>query len=201
MKPSVPRLRWLLAILGLSGCNEELTWARLGMLCAPLSYAFAVLVLVGLEGAWAFRGHAVAKRPRVLAAPAILLGLAGLWLLVTLSPPDRAAVLQVLWNRGWLMAAAFSGIPLAGLQALCFRLWFALKPRYSVEGSALLVTALFYAPGLAIASGLVTAQATIDAIVGTFIVGCIYGVFVAPVVFAILGLESTWAKRRAARQA
>lgn len=174
---------------------------RLGMLCAPLAYAFAVLVVVGLEGAWAFRGHAVAKRPRVLAAPAILLGIAGLWLLAHLSPPDRAAVLDVFWKRGWLLVVMFCGIPLAGLQALCFRLWFALKPQHSVEGSALLVTALFYAPGLMIASELVTALKTVDAIVGTFIVGCIYGVFVAPVVLAILGLESTWAKRRAASRA
>lgn len=84
---------------------------RLGMLCAPLAYAFAVLVVVGLEGAWAFRGHAVAKRPRVLAAPAILLGIAGLWLLAHLSPPDRAAVLDVFWKRGWLLVVMFCGIP------------------------------------------------------------------------------------------
>lgn len=49
-----------------------------------------------------------------------------------------------------------------------------------------------------IANGLVTAQKTVDAIVGTFIVGCIYGVFVAPFILAVLGLECTWAKRRAA---
>ncbi|HNN98451.1 MAG TPA: hypothetical protein PKI03_39575 [Pseudomonadota bacterium] len=196
----MPRALCWLAILGLSGCNEELTWMRVGMLCAPLSHAFAVLTVLGLEGAWAFRGHAVAKRRQVLAAPAILLGLAGLWLLATLSPPDRAAVLQVIGNRGWLMATAFSSIPLAALQMLCFRLWFALRPQYSVEGSTLLVSALFYAPGLAITSGLITARETIDSIVGTFIVGCIYGVFVAAAVFAILGLESTWAKRRAAHR-
>ena len=56
-------------------------------------------------------------RPRVLAAPAILLGLAGCWLLATLSPPDRAAVLAVIWKRGWLPVVFFSGMLLAGLQS------------------------------------------------------------------------------------
>lgn len=200
MQRSVPRLLWLLAIFGLSGCSEELTWARVGLLCAPLSYAFAVHVVLGFKKGWEFRGHTVAMRPRVLAAPAILLGLAGLWLLATLSPPDRAAVLAVIWKRGWLPVVFFSGMLLAGLQALCFRLWFALKPEHSVEGSALLVSALFYAPGLAIASGLITDWKTIDAIVTTFVIGCVYGVFGAPVVIAILSLENLWAKRRAARK-
>lgn len=176
----------LLAALLLSGCAETKAWFALGMLCAPLCYLLAAGLLVALRAAWSFRTPTPSARPAVLGAPAIVLLLGSLAILATLPVDAGRKLAGLVADQAWVLIVLLSTTTLVGLLGLIWRLWFAVKPTSSVEGSAVLGTALFYGPGLLLSLQLARADEAINAVFLLFIGVCLYGA--APGLFVGLTL-------------
>lgn len=189
---------WLLlsALLFLPGCEDEVTWARLGMLYSPLSYGLGLATLLSLAKRWSFRAPEVARRPQILAAPAVVLGVAALAMLATLTAAERAGVFRLLAPNLLMLIVMLTTAPLMGVLGLIWRLWFALDPRRSVEGTAILGSALFFLPGLLVIGGMLPDRQAQGNVIAMFVAACLFGAYIGPIVLALLGLEAWLAQRR-----
>jgi hypothetical protein len=142
--------------LFLGGCDEKKDLIRLGILNAPFCYLAALAVLVAIRALWRWRAEDVNLRPGVLAIPFVGLLAAAVVSLTSLRQASKE-MSDVIFAAIFLSPVIFP--ILAG--ALCvpllfiWRLWFALSPKDSFEGAALVATALFFAPGLCGLFGLV----------------------------------------------
>lgn len=189
---------WLLLglLLTLSGCEDEVTWARLGMLYSSLSYGLALATVLGLAGRWSFRAPDMAKRVPVLAAPAVVLVGTALWMMATVPPGPRAELMRLLSPNLALIIIMFTAAPLMGILSLIWRLWFAIAPRRSIEGTAIIGSALFFLPGLLLVGGMLPTRQAQEQVIVAFVVACLYGVYPGPIVVMLLGFESWLARRR-----
>lgn len=148
MRRSAALLALCLALC-LSGCDEKKDLIRLGILNAPFCYLAALAVLVAIRALWRWRDEDSFLRPGVLALPFVGLSICAALSLTSLRDTSRE-MSDVIFAAIFLSPVIFP--ILAG--ALCvpllfiWRLWFALSPKESFEGAALVATSLFFAPGL-----------------------------------------------------
>lgn len=197
-----PRLRsgvgwlWLGPLLLLAGCEDDMTWARLGMAGAPLAYGLALAPLLGLAKSWSFRPPALQPRRGILVVPALILAVAALVMISGLPPGERTSLFRLLFSKAWLVIAALTAASLAGILALIWRLWFALAPRSSIEGAALLGSALFFLPGLLLVTGQLPNKSLQDQVIVTFVAVCLYGMYPGPIVVFLLQGEAWLARRK-----
>lgn len=190
----------LLALL-LGGCLSNTQVVQIGMLGAPLSYLLAALTVHGLCGGWQWRAPQVSKRLSVLALPALGLLLLDLAYLMPLPTKELSQELKLFVSFSGVLIPLMA-LPLMGVLALVWRLWYALAPRSSLEGAALLGSALFFTPGVLLSHSLITDPHQASELTGLMLVFCLYGGMMgAPAVAVLLLVEAKLTRRSAEKSA
>lgn len=181
---------WLLFLLLLSGCAETESWFALGMVCAPLCYAVAAALLVGLSKLWSFRPPQPKRRLPVLLVPALILGASALVLYSTLHPVVRMKLHARIADQTWLFVSILTSVTLVGLFGLIWRAWFSVAPESSVEGSAALGAAIFYGPGMLMGLQLAGREHTVDTLFVLFVGVTLWGSAPSLCIGSLLVLEA-----------
>lgn len=194
------RVLGLLLVLVLSGCGVGRAAISMGMLVSPLAYLAAVALLWWIGHTWSFRQPAPSLRLPVLAIPAGVLLLSSLLLLVLVGTDSGDIGRGHITEEGCLLILLVTVPALFGLIGVLFRVWLVLDPASSIEGSALLGSMLFYAPGLILSLPLGWDNHTITNAVLLSTLVCLYASGLGMLVAPILVIEAL-ARRHLGRSA
>ena len=194
------RVLGLLLVLLLSGCGVGRAAISMGMLVSPLVYLVAVAMLWWIGQTWSFRQPAPSLRLPVLAIPAGGLLVSSLVLLVLLGTDAPNVGRGHITEEGCLLILIVTIPALFGVMGVLFRMWLVLDPPSSVEGSALLGSLLFYAPGVVLSLPLGWSDHSIANAVILSTLVCLYASGLGLLLAPILVLEAL-ARRHLGRSA